>query len=41
VIGIGRSIWVLLTPFLIVALLFCGLIVLVIFLLAGATHISS
>jgi Yip1-like protein len=41
VIGIGRSIWVLLTPFLIIAALICGLFILLIAVFAGATHISS
>jgi hypothetical protein len=41
VIGIGRSIWVLLTPFLIVLLLICGLVILFVVLITSASHISS
>jgi hypothetical protein len=39
VIGIGRSIWVLITPFLILFVLICGLLTLIIFLAAG--HLST
>jgi hypothetical protein len=40
-IGIGRSIWVLITPFLILLALFCGFIILLVVLISGASHLST